>query len=89
MKRVYIRKIDEQCITHQISFVRDVWEDFFDSKMEFTAVGITSKYSETVNVLTRTDLRFDAGLRHVIEREGMLEIGDIIALYKDGDKYDV
>lgn len=87
--KVYVRKIDEQCITHQISFRNIVWKEFFNEATEFTAVGVTSGYSETVKVLPNTDLRFDAGLSHVIAREGELEVGDILVIYKDTNKYDV
>ena len=87
--KVYVRKIDEQCITHQISFRNIVWKEFFNEATEFTAVGVTSGYSETVKVLPNTDLRFDAGLSHVIAREGELEVGDILVIYKDTSKYDV
>lgn len=87
--KVYVRKIDEQCITHQISFRNVVWKEFFNEAMEFTAQGLTSGYSEKVKVLPSTDLRFDAGLNHVIAKEGNIEVGDILVIYKDNAKYDV
>lgn len=87
--KVYVRKIDEQCITHQISLKSIVFKEFFNEIMEFTATGVTSGYSEKVGILTATDLRFDAGLKHVISKEGNLEVGDILVLYKDYTKYEL
>lgn len=87
--KIYIRKIDEQCITHQISLKQTIFKEFFNENMEFTATGVNSRYSEKVSILTATDLRFDAGLKHVIAKEGNLEVGDILVLYKDDTKYDI
>lgn len=87
--KIYIRKIDEQCITHQISLRNIVWKEFFDELMEFTAHGITSGYTEKVEILDATDLRFNSGLNHVIEAEGKLEVNDILVIYKDTTKYDI
>lgn len=87
--KVYVRKIDEQCITHQISLKNIVFKEFFDELKEFVVLGVKSGYSEKVNILPATDLRFDAGLKHVISREGDLEVGDVIVLYKDTNKYEL
>lgn len=87
--KVYIRKIDEQCVTHQISLKNIVYKEFFNELNEFEVSGIVSGYSEKVSILPATDLRFDAGLKHVISQEGNLEVGDIVILYKEANKYEL
>lgn len=87
--KVYVRKIDDQCVTHQISLKNIVFKEFFNELNEFEVSGVKSGYSEKVSILPATDLRFDAGLKHVISREGNLEVGDVIVLYKEANKYEL
>lgn len=85
-KRVYLRKIDNQCIRKQISYKKDMLSDFFDGLSNHDKIlceGKTSGQQFEVTLLTATDPRFDNSMQtSVLASEGELEIGDLMAMYK-------
>lgn len=90
--KIYLRKIDEQCINKQISYPKDILKEFLDDKGEKETIlceGKTSKHVERVALLLSTDPRFDNGIKRVLVAEGDYQIGDIMVMYKLRSKYQV
>lgn len=88
--KIYLRKIDEQCINKQISYPKDILKDFLDGKGEKDTIvceGKQSHYTETVGLLLSTDPRFDNGIKRVLAAEGNYSAGDIMVMYKLKSKY--
>lgn len=88
--KAYIRKIDSQCISHQISITRDVVSTFFDKVSDNTSldfVGVKSKKHANVTILYATDPRFGGEIKQLITLEGEMEIGDLLVIWKNKNKY--
>lgn len=88
--KAYIRKVDSQCISHQISITREVVSTFFDNIADNTSIdfeGATSKRIKKVTILYATDPRFGGGIKQLINDEGGMEIGDLLVIWKKKDKY--
>ena len=75
--RIYVRKMDEQCISHQIGMTIDVHNKVFLGKPRFQIVGKRSGKIGDVQILTKTDRRFGGDIKNVIKAE--IEDGDIVA----------
>ncbi len=70
--KVYLRKIDNQCINKQISITRDILEYFFDNannQDEVDIRGILSNYNDKVSILLATDPRLGGGIKRIINAE--------------------
>ncbi len=70
--KVYLRKIDNQCINKQISITRGILEHFFDkanNQDEVDMSGILSNYNDKVSILLATDPRFGGGIKKIISAE--------------------
>ncbi|GAA8558387.1 hypothetical protein HpBT283_03650 [Helicobacter pylori] len=70
--KVYLRKIDNQCINKQISITRDILEHFFDNannQDEVDMKGILSNYNDKVSILLATDPRLGGGIKKIINAE--------------------
>ncbi|GAA7633160.1 hypothetical protein HpMMM46_00560 [Helicobacter pylori] len=70
--KVYLRKIDNQCINKQISITRGVLEHFFDNASNQDEVdmrGILSNYNDKVSILLATDPRLGGGIKKIISAE--------------------
>ncbi len=70
--KVYLRKIDNQCINKQISITRGVLEHFFDNannQDEVDMKGILSNYNDKVSILLATDPRLGGGIKKIISAE--------------------
>ncbi len=70
--KVYLRKIDNQCINKQISITRGILEHFFDNannQDEVDMKGILSDYNDKVSILLATDPRFGGGIKRIINAE--------------------
>ncbi|EJC39110.1 AAA domain family protein [Helicobacter pylori Hp P-28b] len=70
--KVYLRKIDNQCINKQISITRDILEHFFDNannQDEVDMRGILSNYNDKVSILLATDPRLGGGIKRIINAE--------------------
>ncbi|QEF41234.1 AAA family ATPase [Helicobacter pylori] len=70
--KVYLRKVDDQCINKQISITKGVLEHFFDNannQDEVDMKGILSDYNDKVSILLATDPRFGGGIKRIINAE--------------------
>ncbi|WP_187947100.1 McrB family protein [Helicobacter pylori] len=70
--KVYLRKVDNQCINKQISITKGVLEHFFDNannQDEVDMKGILSDYNDKVSILLATDPRFGGGIKRIINAE--------------------
>ncbi len=88
--KVYIRKVDYQCINKQISILSDVAKNFFDNVENATAldfVGATSKQKGKVTVLYATDARLGGDIKQIISAEGGMGIDDLITIWKGKGNY--
>lgn len=88
--KVYIRKVDYQCINKQISILSDVAKNFFDNVENATAldfVGATSKQKGKVTVLYATDARLGGDIKQIINAEGGMGIDDLITIWKGKGNY--
>lgn len=88
--RIYVRKYDNQCITHQISVTKDIVKDFFDNAPDHTNLTFKGKNSgKTANVimLLATDPRFGGNIKNLINDEGGADLDDLLVIYKDKTQY--
>ncbi|GAA7962472.1 hypothetical protein HpBT074_14950 [Helicobacter pylori] len=70
--KVYLRKVDSQCINKQISITKGVLEHFFDNannQNEVDMKGILSNYNDKVSILLATDPRLGGGIKRIIRAE--------------------
>ncbi len=70
--KVYLRKVDNQCINKQISITRGILEHFFDNannQDEVNIRGILSGYEDKVSILLATDPRLGGGIKRIINVE--------------------
>ena len=80
--KIYIRKIDNQCITHQMSFTQEIFKDFFDGIEEIICIGKKTQTQMTVKLLLATDPRFNNNIQKLLNLEGNLEVDDLAIFYK-------
>lgn len=88
--RIYVRKYDNQCITHQISVPKDIIRDFFDNSPNNATlkfVGKNSGNTANVTVLLSTDPRLGGGIKGLINYEGGADVDDLLVIYKDKTTY--
>ncbi|GAA9640645.1 hypothetical protein HCM100_06870 [Helicobacter pylori] len=90
--KVYLRKVDNQCINNRrISITKGILKHFFDNASNQDEVdmrGILSDYNDKVSILLATDPRFGGGIYRVIRAEEdkikenrldyKLKVGDIL-----------
>ncbi|GAA7343515.1 hypothetical protein HpCK67_01140 [Helicobacter pylori] len=90
--KVYLRKVDNQCINNRrISITKGILKHFFDNASNQDEVdmrGILSNYNDKVSILLATDPRFGGGIYRVIRAEEdkikenrldyKLKVGDIL-----------
>ncbi|GAA9232224.1 hypothetical protein Taiwan907_09240 [Helicobacter pylori] len=70
--KVYLRKVDKQCINKQISITRGILEHFFDNannQDEVDMKGILSNYNDKVSILLATDPRLGGGIKRIVSAE--------------------
>ncbi len=71
--KVYLRKVDNQCITNKrISITKGILEHFFDNannQDEVDMKGILSDYNDKVSILLATDPRLGGGIYRIIRAE--------------------
>ncbi len=70
--KVYLRKIDNQCIKEPIGIKKGVLEHFFDNASNQDEVdmrGILSNYNDKVSLLFNTDRRLGGGIKRIINAE--------------------
>lgn len=88
--KIYIRKIDNQCIAKQISYTKDILKDFLDNQSDhstITCIGKQSGEKAQVALLLATDPRFDNSIQKILRAEGDLAIGDLMVMYKLSNRY--
>lgn len=86
----YIRKIDQQCISKQISYTKEILRVFLDNLNDgetIDCIGVNSKKSEKVQILLATDPRFNNNIQKVLSYEGNLEVDDFMVMTKIRSKY--
>ncbi|GAA9163978.1 hypothetical protein Taiwan244_00580 [Helicobacter pylori] len=70
--KVYLRKVDNQCINQRISITKGVLEHFFDNASDHDEVdmrGVLSNYNDKVSILLATDPRLGGGIKRIINAE--------------------
>ncbi|GAA9086187.1 hypothetical protein Taitung35_00580 [Helicobacter pylori] len=70
--KVYLRKVDDQCINGPIGITKAVLEHFFDNASKQDEVdmrGILSNYNDKVSILLATDPRLGGGIYRIIRAE--------------------
>ncbi|ACX97392.1 McrB family protein [Helicobacter pylori] len=71
--KVYLRKVDNQCINNKrISITKGILKHFFDNannQDEVDMKGILSDYNDKVSILLATDPRFGGGIYRIIRAE--------------------
>ena len=88
--KVYIRKIDKQCIEKQMSYTKEILREFLGDLSDHGKIiceGKTTKEKVTVTLLLATDPRFDNNIQRLLKMEGNLAIGDLMVMCKVGSKY--
>ena len=88
--KIYIRKIDKQCIEKQISYTKEILRDFFDDQSDHSGIHCVGKKSGeqlVVGLLLATDPRFDNSMQKILRAEGELAIGDLMVMHKTRSKY--
>ena len=85
--KIYIRKIDNQAINKQISILNDTVKSFFDGMSEVRIQGKKSGFIGNVSILLATDPRLGKDIKKIIEKEGGMRIGNLMAITKLKRKY--
>lgn len=88
--KIYIRKIDKQCVEKQISYTKEILRDFLDNQTDhstITCIGKNSGEKASVSLLLATDPRFDNSMQKILKTEGNLSIGDLMVMYKTKSRY--
>ena len=100
--KVYVRKIDNQCVEKQVSVLKSVVEDFFGNNLivendetvpggkilKFVGIDIPTKVEKYVRILPQTDPRFSSGdLKNLLSEK--YEEGDFLVFYEANRKYEI
>ena len=98
--KVYVRKIDNQCVEKQISVLRSIVNDFFGNNLiieenanvpggkviKFMAVDLVTKKEGYIRILPQTDPRFSSSdIKSVLSEN--YEIGDILIFYENAARF--
>ncbi|VTU08939.1 5-methylcytosine-specific restriction enzyme B [Actinobacillus indolicus] len=89
MIHIYLRIVDSQAYDKQISITKYIMENFFgflNNHDEITITGEASSYSDKVLCLTSTDSRLGGKIKDIINKEGGMNIGDILLFKKQNNK---
>lgn len=88
--KIYIRKIDNQCIEKQMSYTKEILKEFLGGLNDHDTIlceGLKSKEKVNVTLLLATDPRFDNSIQKLLKKEGNLAVGDLMVMYKASGKY--
>lgn len=85
--KIYVRKIFNHDITHEISVSKPIVSSFFDSKDSFNARGIKSNESALITINSATDPRFGGKCKDLLSKEGGIVVNDLIVFYKGNKEY--
>lgn len=87
--KIYIRKVFPHDITHEISIKSYIVDEFFDGGTEKLNIkGKKSLYSGKFSINNATDPRLGGDLKKIINKEGGIEVDDLIVFYKQNNNYD-
>lgn len=84
---IYVRKLFPHDITHEVSVTTKIVNEFFDGDNSFNFTGKTSGFSGIVTINAATDPRFGGVFKQLLEKEGGVSENDLVAIYKNGKKY--
>lgn len=89
--KIYIRKLDNQCFTHQISIPKYVVDDFFDGVSNGTTLkfkGMKTQNTANVTMLTATDPRLGGGIKTLMmAEEPTSSVDDLFVVFKGSSDY--
>lgn len=88
--KIYLRKILNHDITHEISITKEIVKNFFENSSNFTMIGKITKKEYDVTINNATDPRFGGGMKSLIRDEGDCELNDILKIVKlSNNKYEL
>lgn len=100
--KVYVRKIDNQCVEKQISVLKSIVNDFFGNNLiieendsvpggkviKFVAVDLETRKEGYVRILPQTDPRFSSSdIKSILSKN--YDVGDILVFYETNRKYEL
>lgn len=85
--KIYVRKILNHDITHEVSVTTSIVREFFDGKTSFDMIGKKSNEKGVVIINSATDPRFGGDFKQLLRKEGDVSEGDIVLIYKYQNHY--
>lgn len=85
--KIYVRKLLNHDITHEISLTTSIVNEFFDGKTSFNVVGKKTNHQGVVTINSATDPRFGGDFKKILRDEGDIIEGDILLIYKYQNRY--
>lgn len=85
--KIYVRKLLEHDITHEISITTDIVKNFFDSKETFNMIGKNSQEKGEIKINNVTDPRLGGDFKSLLNKEGSVNVNDIVLILKKRDNY--
>lgn len=85
--KIYVRKLLNHDITHEISVTTSIVNEFFDGQKSFGIVGKKSNKNGVATINSATDPRFGGDFKKILRDEGDVSEGDIVLIYKYQNKY--
>lgn len=89
MIKIYIRKLKEHDITHEVSVRKNIVEDFFENSTVFDLVSKKSGEKYEISINDATDPRFGGGFKSLLRDDGDVNENDYIIFYKKNQKYEL
>ena len=91
--KIYVRKIDQQCITHQISYTQEILSEFLDGQPNQSTIICENEITHnqfTVTLLLATDPRFSNDIKQALVDNGdQLNVDDLMVMKKHSTYYSV
>lgn len=85
--KIYVRKILNHDITHEVSVTTSIVKEFFDGKISFDMIGKKTNEKGVVTINSATDPRFGGDFKQLLRKEGDVSEGDIVLIYKYQNHY--
>lgn len=85
--KIYVRKILNHDITHEVSVTTSIVREFFDGKTSFYMIGKKSNEKGVITINSATDPRFGGDFKQLLRKEGDVSEGDIVLIYKYQNHY--
>ncbi|MBU5470562.1 AAA family ATPase [Falcatimonas sp. MSJ-15] len=80
---IYIRRMDKQCITHQIGITIKIQQEIFNGRDTFTVIGEKSGEKEEITIFSQTDKRFSGNIKTAMKKE--IDCRGLIRDIQEGD----